>query len=80
MRALAPWAGKTIVDLGCGTGFWLSRYAAEAARVIGIEPDPAVRAGAERTAQDLAPATLEAVISVESGGSPLALNVNGLSL
>ncbi len=27
MRALAPWAGKTIVDLGCGTGYWLARYA-----------------------------------------------------
>ena len=45
MRALAPWAGKTIVDLGCGTGFWLPGYAGQAARVIGIEPDPAVRAG-----------------------------------
>jgi SAM-dependent methyltransferase len=41
MRALAPWAGKTIVDLGCGTGFWLAKYAGQAARVIGIEPDPA---------------------------------------
>jgi len=29
MRALAPWAGKTIVDLGCGTGFWLARYVPE---------------------------------------------------
>ena len=41
MRALAPWAGRTIVDLGCGTGFWLARYAGQASRVIGIEPDPA---------------------------------------
>ncbi len=46
MRALAPWRGRTIVDLGCGTGYWLSRYAAEAARVIGIEPDPGLRATA----------------------------------
>lgn len=50
MRALAPWAGRTLVDLGCGTGFWLSRYARDASRVIGIEPDPALRAAAtERT-------------------------------
>jgi SAM-dependent methyltransferase len=69
MRALAPWAGKTIVDLGCGTGFWLSRYAAEAARVIGIEPDPAVRAGAERTAQDL-PGTEVRAGSAEHTGLP----------
>lgn len=46
MRRLAPWAGRTIVDLGCGTGYWLPRYAPEARKVIGIEPDPALRAGA----------------------------------
>ncbi len=40
MRARAPWAGRTLLDLGCGSGFWLPGYAAEAARVIGVEPDP----------------------------------------
>ena len=51
MRLLAPWAGRTLVDLGCGTGFWLTGYVAEAARVIGVEPDPALRAkAAARTA------------------------------
>lgn len=44
MRAVAPWAGKTLVDLGCGTGYWLPGYAAEAARVIGIGPDSSLRA------------------------------------
>jgi SAM-dependent methyltransferase len=42
MRALAPWAGRTLVDLGCGSGYWLPGYAEEAAAVIGIEPDPAL--------------------------------------
>ena len=69
MRALAPWAGQTIVDLGCGTGFWLTRYAAEAARVIGIEPDPAVRAAAERAARDL-PGTEVRAGSAEHTGLP----------
>jgi SAM-dependent methyltransferase len=66
MYALASWDGRTLVDLGCGAGFWLSRYAggaltgtgsvpaaaavpaggAAAGRVIGIEPDPALRAAA----------------------------------
>jgi SAM-dependent methyltransferase len=51
MRQLAPWSDRTIVDLGCGTGFWLPRYAGEAERVIGIEPDPALREkAAARTA------------------------------
>ncbi len=53
MRAIAPWAGRTIVDLGCGTGYWLRRYAGEAAEVIGIEPDPALRAMAAQAAADL---------------------------
>jgi SAM-dependent methyltransferase len=54
MRAIAPWAGRTIVDLGCGTGYWLRRYGQVAARVIGIEPDPALRTVAAQVAEDLA--------------------------
>jgi ubiquinone/menaquinone biosynthesis C-methylase UbiE len=50
MRAIAPWAGRTIVDLGCGTGYWLRRYASEAARVVGVEPDPALLSVARRAA------------------------------
>jgi SAM-dependent methyltransferase len=42
MRKLAPWAGKTLLDLGCGSGYWLPGYADEAAEVIGVEPDPAL--------------------------------------
>jgi ubiquinone/menaquinone biosynthesis C-methylase UbiE len=53
MRRLAPWTGRTIVDLGCGTGFWLGIYAAEASRVIGVEPDPALLTAARlRTADE----------------------------
>ena len=40
MRVRAPWAGRTLLDLGCGSGYWLSGYADEAAEVIGVEPDP----------------------------------------
>jgi ubiquinone/menaquinone biosynthesis C-methylase UbiE len=47
MRRLAPWDGRTLVDLGCGTGFWLPGYARDAARVIGVEPDPLLRERAE---------------------------------
>jgi SAM-dependent methyltransferase len=50
MRAIAPWAGRTLVDLGCGTGYWLPGYAAEAARVVGVEPDPSLRAAAVQAA------------------------------
>ncbi|QQQ80460.1 class I SAM-dependent methyltransferase [Saccharothrix sp. 6-C] len=40
LRDQADWAGRTVLDLGCGTGFWLPRYAVDAAAVIGVEPDP----------------------------------------
>jgi SAM-dependent methyltransferase len=40
MRARAPWAGRALLDLGCGSGYWLPGYAGEAAQVIGVEPDP----------------------------------------
>jgi len=53
MHAIAPWADQTIVDLGCGTGYWLGTYAAEAARVIGVEPDPDLRAAAGQATADL---------------------------
>jgi SAM-dependent methyltransferase len=42
MRRLAPWRGRKLVDLGCGSGYWLPAYAGEAAEVVGIEPDPAL--------------------------------------
>jgi SAM-dependent methyltransferase len=54
LRTLAPWAGKTIVDLGCGSGFWLAAYA-DAARVIGIEPSPSLRTAAAAAARGIGP-------------------------
>lgn len=39
LERAAPWTGRTLLDLGCGSGFWLPRYA-DAAQVIGVEPDP----------------------------------------
>lgn len=47
LAALAPWAGRALLDIGSGTGFWLPRYAATARSVIGVEPDPRLRPHAE---------------------------------
>jgi ubiquinone/menaquinone biosynthesis C-methylase UbiE len=38
LRAARPWSGATVLDIGCGAGFHLPRFAADAARVIGVEP------------------------------------------
>ena len=40
IRSLADWTDRTVLDIGCGTGFHLPWFAAEAARVIGVEPHP----------------------------------------
>jgi SAM-dependent methyltransferase len=40
LRAVAPWAGLDVVDVGCGDGFHLPRFAEEARSVVGVEPHP----------------------------------------
>lgn len=53
LRALAPWAGARMLDVGCGTGFHLARLAAEAASVVGVEPHPRLAAAARRRTRSL---------------------------
>ena len=48
MAARASWAGRVVLDLGCGTGFHLRHFAATAASVIGVEPHPDLVALARR--------------------------------
>lgn len=50
MRDLRPWQGATLLDLGCGTGFHLPRFAASAAQVVGLEPNHRLAAAARRRA------------------------------
>src|SRR3954467_6174836 len=53
MRAIRDWAGATVLDLGCGTGFHLPRFAATAGRVIGVEPHDELAAAARRRTREL---------------------------
>ena len=39
LQDLAPWDGKVLLDLGCGTGYWLPKYLSNSGTVIGVEPD-----------------------------------------
>lgn len=40
MRSIADWAGRDVVDIGCGTGFHLPMFASTARSVVGVEPHP----------------------------------------
>ena len=66
MRGLADWAGRDVLDLGCGSGFHLPRFAATARSVVGVEPHPPLAALARRRTRRLGtvrvlPGTAQAV-------------------
>jgi ubiquinone/menaquinone biosynthesis C-methylase UbiE len=48
MRSVLDWSGRDLLDLGCGTGFHLPRWAFDARSVVGVEPHPALAAIARR--------------------------------
>jgi ubiquinone/menaquinone biosynthesis C-methylase UbiE len=53
MRAIRPWKGAQLLDIGCGTGYHLPAFAAEAAQVIGVEPHGDLARGARRRTRAL---------------------------
>ena len=53
MREIADWTGRTVLDIGCGTGFHLPLWAASADRVVGVEPHPPLAALARRRTKKL---------------------------
>ena len=48
MRETWDWAGRDVLDIGCGTGFHLPRFAATARTVVGVEPHPPLVVRARR--------------------------------
>jgi len=53
IEARTSWTGRTVLDIGCGTGFHLPRFAGTAARVVGVEPHPALQRLAVRRTRSL---------------------------
>ena len=52
MQEVASWAGRDVLDVGCGTGFHLPRFAETARTVTGVEPHaPLLRLARRRTAR-----------------------------
>jgi SAM-dependent methyltransferase len=58
IRSLHDWTGQVVLDLGCGTGFHLPRWAGDALRVHGVEPHPGLAAVAARRTARLANVTV----------------------
>jgi ubiquinone/menaquinone biosynthesis C-methylase UbiE len=53
MHEVADWAGRDVLDVGCGTGFHLPRFAGTARSVVGVEPHPDLVALARRRTRSL---------------------------
>src|SRR5690349_16018838 len=67
IRELSDWSGRTVLDIGCGTGFHLPRFAIDAARVIGVEPHPPLVELAGRRIAAVAEPALHERIEVRPG-------------
>jgi SAM-dependent methyltransferase len=61
MECRVDWSGRDVLDLGCGTGFHLPRFARRAASVMGVDPHPDLVALARRRTRSLP------TVSVTSG-------------
>lgn len=68
LREEAPWAGADVLDVGCGDGFHLPVFAAEAASVTGVEPHPPLVRRARRRIGGIRGATV-----LEAGAAALPL-------
>jgi SAM-dependent methyltransferase len=54
MRSVRDWSDATVLDVGCGSGYHLPWFAADAARVVGVEPHPPLVELARRRTAGLA--------------------------
>jgi ubiquinone/menaquinone biosynthesis C-methylase UbiE len=53
MREIRGWDDATVLDIGCGTGFHLPRFARTAAKVMGVEPHERLAALARRRVEGI---------------------------
>lgn len=71
MVAIHDWTGQRVLDVGCGSGFHLSRFAQSASAVLGVEPYEPLVILARQRIRDLALASTS-VVSGAAQALPLA--------
>ncbi len=69
IESLRPLRGARVLDIGCGTGFHLPRYAAAGAQVLGVEPHPPLLALARARLAAAAPDEAERALGELGGGA-----------
>lgn len=75
MRAIRDWAGASVLDIGCGTGFHLPGFAATARQVQGVEPHRDLAAVAGRRTRRLANVTVTTGLAQALPVAPASVDV-----
>lgn len=75
MREIADWAGRDVLDVGCGTGFHLPAFADTARTVTGVEPHAALLAIAARRTRSRANVTVRAGLADDLPLPPASVDV-----
>ncbi|NAZ77259.1 methyltransferase domain-containing protein [Kineococcus sp. T13] len=73
VRAVHDWAGRDVLDVGCGTGFHLPRFALRARSVTGVEPHPPLLRRALQRVRALEPAVRDRVRVLHGAAAALPL-------
>lgn len=75
MREIRPWDGATVLDIGCGAGFHLPRFAASARTVVGVEPHRGLAVRARERVAHLPNATVRNAGAQELPLPPASVDV-----
>lgn len=73
MRAVQDWSGLAVLDVGCGTGYHLPRFAQTAGHVVGVEPHPPLAHRARERVTLLPSEVRQRIEVVEAGAQQLPL-------
>jgi len=71
MAGIHDWAGQRVLDVGCGSGFHLPRFAQSASTVVGVEPHEPLADLARQRVRDLSLANVS-VLDGSAQALPLA--------